>query len=228
MKTSKLILFSFLLFVSFSGYSQDKPALWTELGFTKGIVKNLKFEFNPELRLLGDYKMDSYILEGGLSYKAFKYLTVAGYYRFEEEWDYKKKSGAYKGKNSYNRVAFDLKSGFDFLRFSLQGRVRYARELDAGSNATELRYRAKVDYNIKGIKLNPFISVELFNDKSVTDLEKEGISGGLKDINKIRYTGGLAYSINKKNEVSAFYRLQDNRVKDETTNIIGLSFGHDF
>lgn len=228
MKIRKFFVSLCLSAVCLSGYTQGKPDIWTELEFSKEIVKDLKFEFNPELRLLDDYKMDSYILEGGFTYKALKYLSVAGYYRFEEAWDYKKSTGAYKGRNSYNRLAFDLKSGFDFMRFSVQGRIRYTRELDPGSNATELRYRAKVDYNIKGVKLNPFVSVELFNDRSVTALEKESISGGFKDIDKIRYTGGLAYSINKKNEVSAFYRLQDNRIKNESTNIVGLSFSRDF
>lgn len=222
----KLVTFLILMFFSLSGYTQI-PATWVELGLSKEIVKDLKLEFNPELRLLDDFKMDSYILEGGLSYKLHKYLAVAGYYRFEKEWDYKK-SGAYKGKNSYNRLAFDIKSGYEFYRFSLQGRIRYTKGLDSTANASEMRYRAKLDYNIKGIKLLPFVSIELFNNKSVTEAEKTLISGGFKDINKIRYTGGLSYELNKNNEVSLFYRLQDNRVKNEWANVLGLSFSHDF
>jgi hypothetical protein len=91
-----------------------------------------------------------------------------------------------------------------------------------------MRYRAKVDYDIKGIKLLPFLSIEFFNDKSVTELEKTSISGGFKDIDKVRYTGGMAYDINKNNSVSLFYRLQNNRVKNEWNNILGLSYSHDF
>jgi hypothetical protein len=226
MKRKLLALFVPLFFV-FSGYTQ-MPATWVEIELSKKIVKNLKFEFNPELRLLDDFKMDSYILEGGLSYKLHKYLTIASYYRFEEQWDYKKKSGAYKGDYSYNRLAIDLKPGYDFYRFSLQGRIRYTKGLDATDNASELRYRAKLDYNIKGIKLLPFVSIELFNNKSVTEAEKTLISGGFKDINKIRYTAGLSYELNKNNEVSLFYRLQDNRVKNEWADILGLGFSHDF
>jgi hypothetical protein len=74
-----------------SGFAQNGPSTWIELGFSKKVVKNLKVEFNPELRLLSDFKMDTYILEGGLSYKLHKYLTIAGYYRYENAWDYKKK-----------------------------------------------------------------------------------------------------------------------------------------
>jgi hypothetical protein len=198
-----------------------------EIELSKKLVKDLKFEFNPDLRLLDDFKMDSYILESGLSYKMHKYLSIAGYYRFEEAWDYKK-TGVYKGKNSFNRLAFDVKSDYDFYRFNIQGRIRYTKGLDALDNESELRHRAKLDYNVKGIKLLPFVSVEFFNNKSVPDDDKTKISGGFKDINKIRYTGGLSYTLTKKDEISLFYRLQDNRVKNETDNILGLSLSHDF
>jgi long-subunit fatty acid transport protein len=204
------------------------PATWFELELTKKIVKDLKFEFNSELRVLEDFKMDSYIFEGGLSYKVHKYLSVSTFYRFEEEWDYRKKNGAYQGKNSFNRLAFDLKSGYEISRFNIQGRIRYTKGLDSLNNASEMRYRAKVDYDIKGIKLLPFLSIEFFNDKSVTELEKTSISGGFKDIDKVRYTGGMAYDINKNNSVSLFYRLQNNRVKNEWNNILGLSYSHNF
>jgi hypothetical protein len=224
---NRIIPLLFLLLFAFSTFSQNSPAIWTELGFSKGIVKNLKLEFNPELRLLGDYKMDSYILEGGLGYKVHKYFSVAGYYRFEQAWDYKK-SGVYKGQASYNRMAFDAKTGYELLRFNLQARIRYTKGLDASNNASELRYRAKIDYDIKGLKFVPFVSIELFNDRSVTDLDKTYISGGFKGINKVRYTAGLAYDFNKNNSVGLFYRLQNNRVKNEWNNILGLSYSHDF
>lgn len=221
-----LLLSLLVVFAATKGFCQ--PNYWTELELSKEIVKNLKIELNPELRMLHDLKMDSYILEGGLSYKAMKYLTVAGYYRFEKEWDYKRKTGAFQGKNSINRLAFDVKSGFEFHRFNISGRIRYAKGLDSETNENEIRYRAKVDYNIKGVKINPFASVELFDEKSVTETEKDAISGGLKDINKIRYTAGLEYQLNKNNAFSVFYRLQDNRVKDVTSEIIGISISHDF
>jgi len=223
-------VFLFLLLASLipaSGFGQ-MPATWFELELTKKIIKDLKFEFNSELRTLDDFKMDSYIFEGGLSYKVHKYLSVASFYRFEEAWDYKRSTGAYQGKDSYNRLAIDLKSGYDISRFGIQGRIRYTKGLDALNNASEMRYRVKVDYNIKGIKLLPFASVEFFNDKSVTAEEKASISGGFKDIDKIRYTGGISYELNKNNELGLYYRFQDNRVKDEWNNVLGISFSHDF
>ncbi len=239
----------FLLLASVAN-AQNNPSIWTELEFSKKITKKLKVEFNPELRLLDafkmdstdGYKIDSYILEGGLSYKLNKFVTVASYYRFEEEFDAKYKRKLDENGNrvvpkeyeyvysekSLNRLAFDLKSGFDLSRFAFQVRIRYTQGLYTNNAASEWRYRGKVDYNIKGIKLVPFATVELFHDQSVLDVERDNISGGMKSIDKIRYTAGFAYSLNKNNDINLFYRLQDNRVKNENTNILGLGFSHNF
>jgi hypothetical protein len=227
MKTKlKLIFLGVLL--SCYGFSQSGQSIWTELEFSKKVVKNLKIEFNPELRLLDGFKMDSYIIEGGLSYKVKKYLTLASYYRYENAWDYKKKTGEYKGQLASNRLAFDAKSGFDINRLGFQFRIRYTQGLNTTSDESEFRYRTKIDYDIKGSKFVPFASVELFHDNSITAEERSLISGSFKSINKLRYTGGLSYGINKNNDVTLFYRIQDNRVKDETTNIIGIGYSLDF
>jgi len=225
---NKILLFILPLFLTFQGNSQGTPAAWFELGFSKELVKNLKVEFNPELRLQGDYKMDSYILEGGLSYKVIKYLTIASYYRYEDAWDYKKKTGAYKGQLKLNRLAFDIKPEIEWYRFNFQLRLRYTNGLFEYNNVAEFRYRAKIEYNIKGIKMVPFASVELFQDNSISELDMELISGPLKNIYKIRYTAGLGYDFNKNNSASLFYRLQENRIKNSYINILGLGYNHDF
>lgn len=224
MKNRILLLLLPLLFIS-SAYALDNPATWIELGFSKKIIKNLKVEFNPELRLRGDYQVDTYILEAGVSYKLHKYLTLASYYRYENENNFREKRQIYEWESS-NRIAFDAKSGFDLNRFDFQFRLRYTQGLYDNNDASEFRYRAKIAYNIKGAKLQPFASVELFHDQSVPN--RDNISGGLKSIDKIRYTGGFSYAINKKNEVTLFYRLQDDRSKDETVNIMGIGYSLDF
>jgi long-subunit fatty acid transport protein len=50
----------------------------------------------------------------------------------------------------------------------------------------------------------------------------------------MRYTTGLAYAINKKNEIGLFYRLQDYiepadaLTKKESINIIGIGYSLSF
>ncbi|MGE5429370.1 MAG: DUF2490 domain-containing protein [Methylococcaceae bacterium] len=213
------VLLSVLL--SSAAIAQSSPNTWAELEFSKKIIKNLKLEFNPELRFFNDFKMDSYILEGGLSYKLDKYLTVAGYYRYENTNDYKPKKDIYVWEPS-NRLALDAKTDFDIERFNLSFRLRYTSgaKVDQASNEQDsyFRYRAKADYNIKGSKIVPYVSYEAFHDLKQNYFDK------------IRYTGGLAYPLNKNNELSLFYRLQDylelNSLEDkkESMNIIGVGY----
>lgn len=261
-KNKVLLLILIILFAS-PVIAQNKPSTWFELGFSKEIIKNLKIEFNPELRLQDafkmdsttGFKMDSYILEGGLSYKLTKYLSFAGYYRFEEEYkaNYKRKVDENGEKikpkqyeyiysnNSANRIAFDIKSGFDLNRMGFQFRLRYTNGLYNNNDESEFRYRVKVDYDIKGSKLVPFASIEAFHDNSILKQSRDSISGGFKAFDKIRTTAGVSYKINKNNELTLFYRLQNNRfiqvenqsaedkdMKEAKMNIIGLGFSHDF
>lgn len=225
---NKIVVLLIILLSSFSGYTQDDPSTWVELGFSKKIVKNLKLEFNPELRVYGNFKMDSYIFEGGLSYKLHKYLTLASYYRYEDEYQYKKKSGEYKGQESSQRIAIDAKSGFELSRINFQFRIRYTNGLFINNSSSEFRYRAKVDYDIKNSKFVPFASAEFFHDQTIANADREMISGSFTTFDKIRYTAGLAYNISNNDEISLFYRLQNNRIKVEKTNIIGISYSHDF
>lgn len=216
----RIYLLVLALFFTFSGFSQSQPSTWVELEFSKKIIQNLKVEFNPELRMFGGFEMDSYILEGGLSYKLHKYLTLAGYYRFENEYNYREKRQIYEWEPA-SRIAFDAKSGFELKRFDFQFRLRYTNGSDfddtTNDKASFFRYRAKVDYDIKNSKLIPFASVEAFHDLIA------------KDVDKMRYTGGLAYPINKKNELSLFYRLQDySETGKESMNILGIGYSLKF
>ncbi|HAH23439.1 MAG TPA: hypothetical protein DCL77_06745 [Prolixibacteraceae bacterium] len=226
MKNKILVLLLPLLFV-LSASAQEGPATWIELGFSKKVIKNLKVEFNPELRLRGDFQLDTYILEAGVAYKVHKYLSVGAYYRYEDAYDYKKSTGAYKNHVALNRIALDAKSGFELKRFDFSFRLRYTNGADFDQSTDDktsfFRYRAKVDYNINGSKLVPFASVEVFHDLIVNQLDKT------------RYTAGLAYPFNKHHEVSVYYRLQDyyepaNYMGDKkpSLDIIGLCYNFDF
>ena len=221
MKNLKVLLIILSSFLTLSVFAQTDPSTWIELGFSKKVIKNLKVEFNPELRLFGNFKMDTYILEGGLSYKLHKYLTIACYYRYENAWDYKKKTGAYKGQIASKRIAFDAKSGFELKRFDFQFRLRYTNGADfdqtTDDKASYFRYRAKIDYDMKGSKFIPYVSVEVFHDLI------------LDNVDKIRYTGGLNYPINEHHEIGLFYRLQDySEIDKASTNIIGIGYNLKF
>ncbi|HET6558635.1 MAG TPA: DUF2490 domain-containing protein [Prolixibacteraceae bacterium] len=200
MRNNKVILSLLSLLLTISAIAQNGPSPWVELEFSKKIVKNLKVEFNPELRFFNDFKIDTYILEGGLSYKLHDYLTVAGYYRYENTNDYKPNREVFVWEPS-NRFAFDAKTGIDIQRFNVSFRLRYTNGAEINNPDEDrysfFRYRTKIDYDIKGSKIIPYVSAEAFHDLK------------LNYFDKMRYTGGIAYPLNKDNELSLFYRLQD-------------------
>lgn len=212
----RITLLLLLQFIFQAAFSQSNPSTWIELELSKKIVKNLKVELNPELRLFGGFEMDTYIIEGGFAYKLHKHLTTAAYYRFQNEYKYRKKLDIYEYESS-NRFAFDAKSGFSLKRFDFQLRVRYTNgsedDKDTGKKPSFFRYRAKTEYNIKNLKITPFASVEVFHDLN------------LKELDKTRYSGGITYPLNKNNELSMFYRIQDYSDIRPNVNIIG--FGYD-
>lgn len=226
MMRKKLLIVVLSVVTALSAVAQSDPSTWLELGFSKKIVKNLKVEFNPELRLFGGFEMDKYILEGGLSYKLHDYLTVAGYYRYENERNFRDKREIYEWEAS-NRFAFDAKTGVELSRFNFQFRLRYTNGADFDKTTDDtysfFRYRGKLDYDIKGSKIIPYVSAEAFHDLK------------LNYFDKMRYTGGVAYPLTKDSELSVFYRLEDyyeyNELVDEkkeSRNIIGLGYSLKF
>lgn len=77
---------------------------------------------------------------------------------------------------------------------------------------TVLRSRLHIEYKTKGFPITPHASVELFNAMA---------------LEKIRYTVGYDYKINKKHSFGLFYRYQHvNKDEDNETNrhVIGLSY----
>lgn len=82
-----------------------------------------------------------------------------------------------------------------------------------------LRSRLKVDYDIPKCKIDPFASVECFNDMS---------------LDKTRYTIGVEWKFLKNQSIDLFYRYQDVRLNDATDSSdddmhsIGLSYNLKF
>jgi long-subunit fatty acid transport protein len=75
-----------------------------------------------------------------------------------------------------------------------------------------LRSKLTVEYNIKGIPLNPFASVDYGCGLNYTT-------------NKWKFAVGTDYNINKKNRLSVFYRFQTEDDDDEPNgHIIGIGY----
>lgn len=82
----------------------------------------------------------------------------------------------------------------------------------------KLRSRLSVSYDIKKCPFEPFAEVELYNELD-----------NAFAFNKIRYTVGTEYKINKEHKLTLYYRYQDYTDIDEVSaHILGISYAFEF
>lgn len=85
-----------------------------------------------------------------------------------------------------------------------------------GKGKSYLRSKFKAEYNVKGLPLTPYASVELYNGWSVK---------------KTRYTLGCGWSITKHHKLGLYYRYQDKADADDNDterHIIGVDYKFKF
>ena len=95
---------------------------------------------------------------------------------------------------------------FFYKRGDMDGRVFSAK----GKNM--LRSRLAAEFKIPNSPITPFVNIEAFN---------------AWDLEKMRYTGGTEWKINKRHVVEAFYRYQDVSYDDDyepNRHVIGLVY----
>lgn len=163
------------------------------------IAKNLKLELTPEYRFESDPGVGSALLQTGLNYKVAGWLSLGGYYRLEAVKVSSAESTDGSTFDLSNRFAFDANGKIRIKRFTPKARIRFSNftDFDAGTidKSNYLRYRAGLDYNIRGVKLTPYASVEFY----------QKLSSGL--FSKTRFTLGGEYTFNKHNSLAAEYSL---------------------
>lgn len=205
-----------ILLIIFTGFSTiyaktEKFGTWIELEFTKKFLKDFEFSIIPEFRLQDDFSLDEYIFEGKLGYEPFKFLDIAAGYRYITNVKDKENEVTHSG-------VFDVTGKTEFDRFKASLRARFTNDTDFGDPwATYyFRPRAKLSYNVKGIKAEPYISYEVFH--SFRD----------KTYYKGRLDVGIGYKFNKHNEVGLYYRLNDYYVDRNSIHILGIDYGFKF
>lgn len=198
-----LILF---LFIFSSGLSQTNFGTWIEFEISKKIVKDLDFSFIPEVRFNNDFSVDEYILEGKLNYELFKFFEIGGSYRYNTEVKE-------KGNEISHSAVLDLTGKTDFDRFDASLRTRFTNDSDGDELRTfYFRPRAKLSYNIKGSKLEPYTSYELFMNLKENDFYKQ------------RFDFGIQRRIGDYHRVGLYYRLQDYFNDKTSLSILGIDY----
>jgi hypothetical protein len=211
MKRFLLSVIIFLFCFSIVQAKTEKFGTWIEVDVTKKFLKKFGFSFIPELRLQDDFTVDEYIFEGKLGYGPFKFLDLAAAYRINTNV-----------KNSGNEVSqsavFDVTGKAEYKRFSGSLRGRFTNDTDFGDSNTAFyfRPRAKLAYNIKGIKAEPYVSYEIFH------------SFREHEYYKARFDVGFNRKFNKKHEVGLYYRLNDFFSEKSSIHILGINYGFKF
>ena len=82
----------------------------------------------------------------------------------------------------------------------------------------KLRTRLEVSYDVKKCPFEPYVEVEVYNELD-----------NAFAYDKIRYTVGTEYKINKENKLKVFYRYQDYADIDEVSgHVLGLGYAFEF
>jgi hypothetical protein len=164
-------------------------------------------------------------LSGDLSvaYKPFTFLKAGlGYnpifFNHEKQgWEMRHRYYAYvSGSYTYRRLTLSLRE-----RLQSTYRVGVSETARRANPKHFLRSRLKLTYDVKRSGWEPYLSLELY--KPLNDPVDNAM-------NKIRYTAGTAYKINRRHALELFYRYTNFRDDEDTngTNMIGLGYAFRF
>lgn len=151
------------------------------------------------------------------------------------------------GSFKWNRFKFSLRERYQFtyrmpsqcnrtrwyydMYHELSGAPEYFLDTDPNSedfsyivddkNAKsdhKLRSRLQISYDIKKCPFEPYVEVELYNQLD-----------NAFAYDKIRYTIGTEYKINKENKLKLYYRYQDYADLDEVSgHVLGVGYAFEF
>lgn len=217
-KSMKNLLLPVLLALCTTAYSQDSVLVrdfetWSGVSLKKSFLdKKLDVQLTQEFRLNSNSThMNNYFTELTADYEIFKGFQAGLGYRFIRN----------NTKNGYvneQRFNADLSYRHKIDRLELGYRFRYQNRNEMGVSKDEgddpiqkYRFRLKAEYNIKNWKLDPYLSSEVFYATEVSRVnyvpsitEEENISA----FQKLRFTLGTSYKINKNFKLNGFYRIE--------------------
>ena len=145
-----------------------------------------------------------------MNYEPFKFFEIGGAYRYNTEIK--------KLRNEISHSAvIDLTGKTEFDRFDVSLRARFTNDSDGDELKTfYFRPRTKLSYNIKGSKLEPYASYELFMNLKENNIYKQ------------RFDFGVQRKIGDYHRVGLYYRLQDYFYDKTSMSILGIDYRFKF
>lgn len=224
MRLSRIIPLVSGLFLTCGAIAQDDWGSSLEVGVTKKIIPGLHVSLEEDFRLRDNFsEVDRFSTALELSYKPIQYLKIGGAYNLINY------NHPTKGWEVRHRYYFYATGSYRFNRFTLSLRERFQSTYRVGVKETStranpklyLRSRLQLKYDIRHCGFEPFASVELYNTLN----DPRGNS-----MNKLKYTVGSEYKLNKRNTLQVYYRYINFTDDDEANgkHMIGLGYSYKF
>lgn len=135
-------------------YADDFQS-WNSISISTDIDSVTGIELQQSLRFNNNAsQVRNYFTELGIQRKLLKPLTVGSLLRYTNT-----------PETSSWRIAPYLTARHKFDRFTVYYRLRWEYFMENEGNDARIRNRLSLKYNIKGIKLDPSIGYELFNNQ---------------------------------------------------------------
>ena len=204
--------------------AQDDLGSSLSVDITKKIIPRLNLSLEEDFRLRDNLsEVDRFSTTLELSYKPWKFLKLGGAYNLI---NYNHDT---KGWEVRHRYYFFATGSYRFNRFTVSLRERFQSTYRVGVKETSkranpklyLRSRLEVEYDIRNCKFEPFASVELYNTLNDPQGNK---------MNKLKYTAGSKYKMNKRNSLQLYYRYVNFKDDDEGNgkHMIGAGYSYKF
>jgi len=210
-----------LLFLAFSGYTyaqSDDFGVWTTVGASKELFTGLEASAEGDFRTRDNAgTIDRWSGSVGLSYKVWDFLKVGGEYVYLR---YNHTKRGWETGHRYNLYAVGSYQ-WNVFRLSLRERYQHTYKKNVPETITSanpqdiLRSRLQLAYRSKQSAFQPYASMELFH--RLNDPQDNGLD-------KIRYTFGVEYDLNKRSTFNLYYRYQTVRDDDADLHVLGIGY----
>ena len=216
-----LVAMTLVLSVTLSGQKTDF-GIWYDVKAEHKIIKHLRFDLEASVRTdQNASNIDKFFIEPGLRYKFNDYFAAGIYYRFIEQ---KEDDDRYYARH---RWFLQIKGSLPAGRFTLSARSRIQQQLKTYIEdphdelpAWYHRLRLEIEYDIKGIPLEPYINIEMHNLL---------FSPNNYAVDKWRYIAGAQYTFRKTHTFGLEYIYNESRVtKPAYENLLGITYTINF
>jgi long-subunit fatty acid transport protein len=201
---------------------EEDARLWLQASVEKKIIPKVSVELVFGLRRAENYsRTESYYTQLGFEYKLFKFLHAGVIYRHSDKREYK--------PNFHHRdrggawVQFRKKI---YKGLSVDYRIFYQRQYTDMNRSEKgfipsnyIRNKIKLQLDRKK-RYKPYVSTELFYQ----------IKYNKSEFNRVRFSAGVAYELNKYHQVTPSYMIQKeiNEPNPVTSYVIGLDYKYSF